>query len=148
MTPIQYAGLVEADLGFSRWVTLEQSRIDRFAEISEDRQFIHIDPARAAATPFGGTIAHGALVLSVLTGIAQDVLPEVVGARMSVLLGFDRIRFVQPVPAGGRIRAHLTIQRVTERTPQVLQAAINARIDIEGATKPALIAEWMILTYV
>ncbi len=148
MTPADYLQLADAELGFTRWITVDQSRIDRFAETSEDRQFIHVDPVRAAETPFGGTIAHGALVLSLLTGIAPDVLPSVAGASMGVVLGFDRIRFVQPVPAGARIRAHLTVRRVTERAPKVLQAAIDARVDIEGSGKPALVAEWLVLTYV
>jgi acyl dehydratase len=147
MTPAEYVRAADLELGFTRWVTVDQARIDRFAETSEDRQFIHVDPLRAAETPFGSTIAHGALVLSLLTGIAQDVLPAVEGARMGVVLGFDRIRFLQPVPSGARIRAHLTIQRVSERAPQVLQAMIAARVDIEGGEKPALVAEWLVLTY-
>ena len=147
MALAEYAALTDVDLGFSRWITIDQGRIDRFAEVSEDRQFIHVDPLRAAETPFGGTIAHGALVLSLLTGIAQEVLPSVAGARMQVVQGFDRIRFLRPVPAGHRIRAQLTIRRVTERAPQVLLAAIAARVDLEGSEKPALVAEWLVLTY-
>lgn len=147
MALAEYAALTDVDLGFSRWITIDQGRIDRFAEVSEDRQFIHVDPLRAAETPFGGTIAHGALVLSLLTGIAQEVLPSVAGARMQVVQGFDRIRFLRPVPAGHRIRAQLTIRRVTERAPQVLLAAIDARVDLEGSEKPALVAEWLVLTY-
>jgi len=143
-----YLAFSDADCGFSRWIMVDQARIDRFAEATEDRQFIHTDPARAAETAFGGTIAHGALVLSILAGVAEEVLPSIENARMAVNFGFDRIRFITPVACGSRVRANLIVKSVTERGSGVLQSHLLARVDIEHQERPALVADWTILTYV
>ena len=148
LSAAEYLNLKDLDCGFSRWVTIDQDRIDKFADATEDHQFIHVDPSRAAGTAFGGTIAHGALILSIFVGLAEEILPPVENMSMSVNFGFDRIRFVTPVRSGSRIRAYCLVRSVSERAPGILQAAIEARVDIENHQSPALAADWIILTYV
>lgn len=142
-SPQDIAGLAGQTLGLSKWVLLDQSRINAFADVTEDHQFIHIDPARAAAeTPFGGAVAHGFLTLSMLSTLAYDALPDVDGASSSVNYGFDRLRFISPVPAGSRIRARFDLDRA-DHTPAHLTLHKDVTIEIEGATKPALVARWI-----
>ena len=135
--------LAGSEAGVSRWFAIDQARIDAFAEITEDRQFIHIDPEAARATPFGGTIAHGFLTLSMLSALAMDALPEVEGRVMGVNYGFDKLRFVSPVRAGGRIRGRFRIDSVTPRSPTEFMVRYAVTVEIEGAAKPALVAEWL-----
>ena len=135
--------LVGTEAGVSRWFTIGQERIDSFADITEDRQFIHVDPDAASATPFGGTIAHGFLTLSMLSALAIDALPSVEGRAMGVNYGFDKLRFVAPVPAGGRIRGRFKLQSVMPRSPTELMARYIATVEIEGAARPAIVAEWL-----
>ena len=99
----------------SRWVVVDQERIDAFAEVTEDGQFIHVDPERAAATQFGGTVAHGFLTLSLLSTLAYSILPRIEGAAHGVNYGFDRVRFVRPVRSGSRVRGHFTLLAVKRR---------------------------------
>ncbi len=148
MTKDDFLALKNHECAASRWVLIDQARINKFAAATEDHQFIHVDPARAKATPFGGTIAHGALVLSLLAGLAPEIMPAVESTSMGVNFGFDRIRFLTPVLCGAEVRARLTITAVTERAPNVLQANMQAVMEINGAPKPALVAAWMTLTYV
>ncbi len=108
---------VGEEIGVSDWLTIGQDRIDAFADLCGDHQFIHVDPARAAATPFGGTIAHGFLTLSLLTWFAAGVRTRIEGTRHSVNYGFDRLRFVAPVPAGGRVRGGFRRTSLAERKP-------------------------------
>lgn len=130
-------------LGLSRWIALEQPRIDAFAEITEDRQFIHLDPVRAAAeTPFGGTIAHGFLTLSMLPTLGYEALPPVDGATGSLNYGFDRLRFLSPVRAGSRVRARFDLARA-DPTPDHLTLHMDVTVEIEGSDKPALAARWI-----
>jgi len=135
--------LAGSEAGVSRWFTIGQERIDSFADITEDRQFIHVDPEAARASPFGGTIAHGFLTLSMLSALAIDALPSVEGRAMGVNYGFDKLRFVSPVPAGGRIRGRFTLQSVTPRSPTEFLARYAATVEIEGGAKPAIVAEWL-----
>lgn len=135
--------LVGTEAGVSRWFTIDQRRIDLFADITEDRQFIHVDPEAARATPFGGAIAHGFLTLSMLSALAIDALPSVEGRAMGVNYGFDKLRFVSPVPAGGRIRGRFKLQSLAPRSPTELMARYVATVEIEGAAKPAIVAEWL-----
>src|ERR1700722_15621177 len=107
---------IGAETGVSRWFEISQTRIDAFAEVTEDMQFIHVDPAAARATPFGGTIAHGFLTLSMLSAIAYDALPRLAGLAMGVNYGFDKLRFVTPVRAGSRIRGRFKLAAVTRRS--------------------------------
>jgi acyl dehydratase len=137
--------LVGSETGVSRWFTIDQKRIDAFAEITEDRQFIHVDVEAARASPFGGTIAHGFLTLSMLSALAIDALPRVDNLAMAVNYGFDKLRFVSPVPAGGRIRGRFKLDSVTPRTQNEFLARNSVTVEIEGGAKPALIAEWLTL---
>jgi acyl dehydratase len=137
--------LVGTETGVSKWITIDQQRIDAFAEITEDRQFIHIDPQAARATPFGGAIAHGFLTLSMLSALAMDAMPRPADLAMSVNYGFDKLRFISPVPAGSRIRGRFKLESVTPRSEDEFLARNIATVEIEGAAKPALIAEWLTL---
>ncbi|MFY0633275.1 MAG: MaoC family dehydratase [Vannielia sp.] len=131
------------ELGVSRWFTIDQPRIDAFADLTEDHQFIHTDPARAAETPFGTTIAHGFLTLSMLSAMAYDGQPEVEGQTMGINYGFERIRFLSPVPSGARIRARFTLAELTEKRPGDVTLAWDVTMEAEGATKPVVVARWL-----
>jgi acyl dehydratase len=135
--------LAGSQAGVSRWFAIDQPRIDAFAEITDDRQFIHVDPEAARATPFGGAIAHGFLTLSMLSALAMDALPRVEGRAMGVNYGFDKLRFVSPVRAGGRIRGRFRIDSVTPRSPTEFMVRYAVTVEIEGAVKPAIVAEWL-----
>ena len=127
----------------SRWFTLDQARIDAFATVSEDRQFIHVDPVAAKATPFGGTIAHGFLTLAMLSAMADDALPPVAGLAISVNYGFDRVRFLTPVKAGARVRGVFALADATLRASREWLMRYETTVEIEGADKPALVAQWL-----
>ena len=133
------------ELGASAWLTVDQSMIDGFAAITQDRQYIHIDPARAAAPPFGGTIAHGFLTLSLLSHFAQQVLPRLEGLVMSINYGFDRVRFVAPVRTGSRIRGRFKLEQLEAQPSGRLQMRQDVTVEIEGETKPAISATWLSL---
>jgi acyl dehydratase len=133
-------------IGTSEWMRVDQERIDAFAEVTEDRQFIHIDPQAAAQSPFGGTIAHGFLTLSLLSRMVETGLPVPVHQTMSVNYGFDRLRFLAPVPSGARVRAHFTLERVTRRQASQYLFQYQVNVEIEGSEKPALSANWLILS--
>ena len=127
----------------SRWITVDQQRIDAFAKVTEDEQFIHVDPGRAAATAFGGTVAHGFLTLSLLSAMAYSALPRIEGIAHGVNYGFDRVRFVHPVRSGSRVRGHFTLQAVTPRSAREWQLSYEVSVEIEGVQKPALAATWL-----
>jgi acyl dehydratase len=143
-----YQGQVGQELGVSEWITVSQSRIDAFAECTGDHQFIHVDPEKAKATPFGTTIAHGYLTLSLLSAMAYDAMPGVEGTKMGVNYGLNKVRFMAPVKSGKRIRGRFKLADVTERSAGVLQSTVEVTVEIEGEDKPALIAEWVTLAYV
>ena len=130
----------------SRWYTLDQKRIDAFADATEDWQWIHTEPERAAHTPFGGTIAHGFLTLSMLSAMTYDATPAVEGAAMGVNYGFNRIRFTNPVKAGQKVRAKFITRDVTERSPGNWVTTTGVTVEIDGENRPALTAEWIGLT--
>jgi acyl dehydratase len=136
---------VGSEIGVSRWLLIDQKRIDAFADATEDWQFIHVDPEAAKTTPFGGTIAHGFLTLSMLSAIAYDALPKVSGLAMGVNYGFDKVRFVAPVRAGRRIRGRLRLEALTQRSVREYQSRKAVTVEIEGEEKPALIADWLSL---
>jgi acyl dehydratase len=127
----------------SRWMTVDQARIDAFAEVTEDEQFIHVHPERARATGFGGTVAHGFLTLSLLSAMAYSALPRIEGAAHGVNYGFDRVRFLHPVPSGSRVRAHFTLKSVTPRSAREWQLSYEVGVEIEGVRKPALAVTWL-----
>ena len=140
-----YRSYLGGDPFVSEWLTVDQSMIDRFADATNDHQFIHVDPARALAeTPFGGTIAHGFLSLSLLSTLAYDAMPGVDRTRMGVNYGFDEVRFLTPVKSGARVRGSFQLAALKERAVS-LQSTWNASVEIEGAPKPALVARWITL---
>jgi acyl dehydratase len=145
--PVQLESMVGEEVGISDWATLDQQKIDAFAELTFDPYFIHTDPARAKAeTPFGGTIAHGFLTLSMLSAMAYDALPEIEGRTMGMNYGFDKIRFIAPVPAGSKIRARFKIAGVTRKANQAV-VRYGVSIEIEGGEKPVLAAEWLTIAF-
>ena len=138
---------VGEEIGSSSWLTVDQARIDSFADATEDRQFIHTDPAAAAQTPFGGTIAHGFLSLSLLSRMGAEVMLFPPGLKMAVNYGLDRVRFLAPVKSGARVRGRFTLDLVEEKAPgQVLMRHI-VTVEIEGEDKPALTAVWLGLLF-
>ncbi|MEI9849685.1 MAG: MaoC family dehydratase [Sphingomonas sp.] len=133
----------------SDWVEVTQAMIDGFAEATGDRQWIHVDPDRAGATPFGGTIAHGFLTLSLLPMLADKAgIPEIAGKKMGVNYGGNKVRFLTPVRSGKRVRGRFTLRKLVERKPGVWEQTTEYTLEIEGEAKPALIAEWIGLIYV
>lgn len=141
----QYAG---KELGHSEWVKIDQQRINLFAEATGDFQFIHVDPEKAAETPFGSTIAHGFLTLSLIPKLIEDILVLPQGLKMVVNYGLDSVRFIQPVKVDSRVRLKVTLAEVVEKKPgQWLLKAI-ATLEIEGEEKPAYIAESLSLCFV
>jgi acyl dehydratase len=133
------------ELGVSSWLTIDQARIDGFAEATEDRQFIHVDPEAAAMTPFEGTVAHGFLSLSLLSRMAVEVLRVPPTLRMVVNYGLDRVRFVAPVRSGKRVRGRFRLDCVEERAAGQLLLRHHAIIEIEDEDRPALTADWLAL---
>lgn len=136
-------GKIGETLGVSRWFPVDQARIDAFADITEDHQYIHIDPERAAQTPFGATVAHGFLTLSLLSAMAYDGQPAIAGAQMSVNYGMNRLRFVSPVRAGSRVRAHFTLSALDERKPGEVTVTWAVEVEIEGQDRPAIVCDWL-----
>lgn len=134
---------IGTEIGVSDWIIVDQARILAFAEATEDRQFIHVDPDAAARTRFGGTIAHGFLSLSLLSRMAFDVMLVPENVKMAVNYGFDNIRFLAPVPAGSRVRGRFTLDDVEERAPGQLLTHHNVTVEIDGTEKPALTADWL-----
>jgi acyl dehydratase len=133
----------------SDWVEVTQAMIDRFAEATGDTQFIHVDPVRAAETPFGGTIAHGFLLLSLMPMLAGRLDgPALSGVRMGVNYGGNKSRFIQPVRSGARVRGRFTLLKLVERQAGVWEQVQEFVLEVEGQEKPALIAEWIALIYV
>jgi len=141
----QLSALVGKELGVSDWFAIDQSRVNDFADVTLDHQFIHVDPERARGTPFGGTIAHGFLTLSLLVHLCLPFIPEPANRQLVVNYGFDKIRFVAPVRTGKRIRARGTLGAVDERKPNQIQLRVDVTVEIEGEDKPALVAEWLSL---
>jgi acyl dehydratase len=136
-------------VGVSQWRAVDQQRIDGFAELTEDPQWIHTDPARAAKeSPFGTTIAHGFLSLSLLSAMAMDVLPTIQGQVMGINYGFDKVRFMNPVREGSKVRGTFTLLEVKQRSESEWQLRHGVTVEIEGQDKPALIAEWLSLAIV
>ena len=135
------------EVGVSSWLTVDQARIDAFAEATEDRQFIHIDAEAAAHTPFGGTIAHGFLSLSLLSRMGAEAMLIPEGAKMAVNYGLDRVRFLAPVRSGKRVRGRFTLDSVDEKAPGQILMRHTVTVEIEGEEKPALTAQWLGLIF-
>lgn len=139
----QIRNRVGEEVGVSSWLAVDQARIGAFADATDDHQFIHVDPAAAAQTPFGGTIAHGFLTLSLLSRMAAEGMLTPQGVKMAVNYGFDRIRFLAPVRSGSRVRGRFTLDSVEEKAPGQWLLRHTVTVEIEGEDKPALIAEWI-----
>ena len=145
--PSDLPSLIGQEVGVSRWITVDQARIDAFARTTEDEQFIHVDPERAKATPFGGTIAHGFLTLSLASAMSYDAVAPLDGVVMGVNYGFDKLRFLAPVPAGSKVRGRFKLLSAEDKGAQdgvtrwLLKHELT--VEIEGGDKPALIAEWL-----
>lgn len=140
------ASRVGQEVAVSPWYQITQERIRAFAEAAEDRQWIHVDPERAKKGPFGGTIAHGFLTLSLLSKMVSGTV-AVSGVRMSVNYGLNKVRFTSPVPSGSRIRTRLVLAKV-EKLQGGVQVAWTATVEREGGDKPCLVAEWLVRHYV
>lgn len=139
-------GLRGTELGVSDWFVIDQARIDSFADVTEDHQFVHVDPERARAeTPFGGTIAHGLLTLSMIVRLCLEAVPEIENRRLMLNYGFDKVRFPAPVAAGKRIRARTRLADVSERKPGQILIKLEVTIEIDGEERPAVVAEWLSL---
>jgi acyl dehydratase len=143
-----YQNMVGELIGVSSWHMVDQKRINAFADVIDDHQFIHIDPERARReTDFGTTVAHGFLTMSLLSIMSYEVMPILQGTTMGVNYGFDRLRFISPVRAGSRVRGHFTLVEAKLRKPGELQSRTNVTVEIEGEEKPALVADWIGLIY-
>ena len=136
--------LVGSHIGTSDWLTIDQPMIDKFADATGDHQFIHIDVEKAKLTPFGGTIAHGFLSLSIMPVLtAMTDMPRLDGVKMGVNYGGNKTRFLSPVRSGKRVRGHFKLLEVEEKRPGQWQQTVEYTLEIEGEEKPALIAEWI-----
>ena len=138
---------IGSEVGVSDWLLVDQARIDSFAAVTEDHQFIHIDPEAAAKTPFGGTIAHGFLTLSLLSRMAADAMLRPDGIKMGVNYGFEKVRFIAPVRSGKRVRGRFVLASFEEKRPRQFQFTHQVTVEIEGEDKSALIAEWIGLLF-
>ena len=144
-----YQAMVGKEVGVSSWHLLDQPRINAFADVIEDHQFIHIDPERAKReTPFGSTVAHGFLTMSLLSIMSYEVMPVIEGTTMGVNYGFDKLRFISPVKAGSRVRGRFVLAEAKLRKDKGLQSRTNVTVEIEGEDKPALAADWLGLIYI
>ncbi|MCW2269507.1 putative enoyl-CoA hydratase 1 [compost metagenome] len=141
----QYVG---KELGRSEWLTIDQDRINLFAEATGDFQFIHVDPIKAAKTPFGSTIAHGFLTLSLIPKLMEDILVLPEGLKMVVNYGLDSVRFIQPVKVDSKVRLKVDLADATEKKPGQWLLKLTATLEIEGQEKPAYIAEPLTLCFV
>ncbi|MCF4996220.1 MaoC family dehydratase [Pseudomonas syringae] len=139
---------VGKELGRSEWLTIDQERINLFAEATGDYQFIHVDPVKAAQTPFGSTIAHGFLSLSLMPKLMEDILILPEGVKMVVNYGLDSVRFIQPVKVNSKVRLKVDMNEVTEKKPGQWLLKATATLEIEGSDKPAYIAEPLSLCFV
>ncbi len=135
---------VGREIGVSAWHVVSQDRIDLFADATDDHQFIHVDAGRAAAeTPFGGTIAHGLLTLSLLPAMAWQAVPPVVGTAMNINYGYDKVRFLTPVPSGAALRGRFVLKDAAMRSEDRLLMTYEVTIELRDAPRPALVADWL-----
>ena len=146
--PDDMENMAGTKLPSSEWMTVEQDRINTFADCTEDHQFIHIDQEAAAKTPFGGTIAHGFLTLSMLVKLCESVSVYPEGLMMGVNYGLNKVRFLAPVPAGGRVRAHVELASVDQKDANRFLVQQNITVEIEGTDTPALYAEWLNMFFI
>ena len=144
-SPSKLEALVGTEIGFSEWLEIDQDRINTFADVTEDQQFIHINQELAKKTPFGGTIAHGFLTLSLLSRFSEDSGLVIEGVKMGINYGFEKIRFLAPVPSGSKVRGRFFLKSVVEKKEGNFLITYQVSVDIEGSDKPALVADWLTL---
>jgi acyl dehydratase len=137
---------VGSEIGVSAWMDITQERVNTFADATDDHQFIHVDPEQAAQTPFGGTIAHGFLTLSLVVPLLARIPLDVGQPKMGINYGLNKVRFPAPVPVGSRIRARYTLDSVTE-VPGGIHMERTVTVEIEGSEKPAVVAESLVRLY-
>lgn len=143
-----YQSMVGKEIGVSSWHLIDQGRINTYADVIEDHQFIHVDPERAKKeTAFGTTIAHGFLTMSLMSIMSYEVMPAIAGTTMGVNYGFDKLRFISPVRSGSRVRGRFRLAEAKLRKPNELQSRTSVTVEIEGEDKPALVADWIGLIY-
>ncbi len=133
-------------LGKSDWIVVDQNRIDQFADCTEDRQFIHVDPVAASESPLGGTVAHGFLTLSLVSRMCLNLLPDAEVAGMVLNYGLERVRFLSPVRAGSRVRAVGVLKERVEKKPGQVLTRMGVSVESEGQDKPVLVADWLTLS--
>lgn len=142
-----YSAQIGTQIGQSRWYEVGQDRINQFADVTEDLQFIHVDPEAAARSPFGGTIAHGFLTLSLLSAMAEDALSAPENRSAVINYGMERLRFVSPVPSGSRVRAVFTLASAKEIKPGEIALTYDVVVEREGHDRPALVVQWLTRHY-
>ncbi len=147
LSPDAFQALVGQEIGISSWHMVDQKRIDTYADVIEDHQFIHVDPERSKATPMGTTVAHGFLTMSLLSVMSYEVMPGIQGTTMGFNYGFDRLRFLSPVKSGSRVRGRFILADATIRKPGEMLSRTNVIVEIEGESKPALAADWLGLIF-
>ena len=148
LNPDQLPQYIGKEVGVSEWLTVDQARINQFAEATGDHQYIHVDPERAAATPFGSTIAHGFLTMSLMVLMGYEGSTKLENAVMGINYGFDKLRFISPVKVDSRIRGRFRLLSAEEKKPGHYLLKHEVTVEIEGEEKPALIAEWLGMTVV
>ena len=143
ITVDQIDGYLGKSIATSKWFEVDQDRINRFADLTEDHQFIHVDEEAAAQTPLGGTIAHGFLTLSLMSAMAAEGMLVLEGTRMALNYGFEKVRFLQPVPSSSKVRGHFSLMKHEERKPGEHLFTFEVTVEIQGVEKPALVAHWL-----
>ncbi len=138
---------VGTPVGTGEWLTIEQDRIETFADATDDHQWIHVEPERAKDGPFGTTIAHGFLTLSLLSALVKDTY-TISGVKMGVNYGLNKVRFTSPVAVGSKVRANVELVDVTDLDDNGVQITTKVTVEIEGSERPALVAEWLTRQYV
>jgi len=139
--------LVGTEIGTSDWITIEQDRVNQFADVTEDHQFIHVNPEMAKMTPFGGPIAHGFLTLSLLSKFSEGAGLVIEGIKMGVNYGFEKVRFLAPVKVGKNVRGVFKLKSVDEKRPGQFLLTYEVTVEIDGEEKPALIADWLAMQF-
>lgn len=148
MTPEELKAKVGETIGTSEWLLVDQEMIDKFADATGDHQFIHVNPQMAAMTPFGGTIAHGFLTLSLIPVLTEKSdIPRAEGIKMALNYGGNRVRFLKPVRSGKKVRAHFKLLEMEEKRPNQWQQTVEITLEIEGEDKPGYVAEWISQLY-
>ncbi len=147
-TPESLRGRIGQEIGLSDWCVITQEMIDRFADLTDDHQWIHVDREAAARSPLGGTIAHGFLVLSLLAKLSSSADIQLEGVKMGMNYGFDKVRMTNPVRSGCRIRGRFVLKDLVERGPGQWLSTMTVAVEVEGQAKPALVADWLGLQFI